>query len=71
MTLKFGLVTFGSLDGKQAILDMDRLNLFDAVQAKEIKVSFMDANVAVSDVKLSGKDDTYFSAKVYCSLLKP
>ena len=70
MTLKFGLVTYGSLGDKSVILDVDRINLFDAVPSDEIKISLMDANVLVSDVTTKGKNDTYFNVKVYSSLLK-
>lgn len=70
MTLKFGLVNFGSLKDKTLVLDIDRLNLFDAVQTPEIKVSLMDANVLVSNVNVTGKNDTYLNAKIYTSLLK-
>jgi hypothetical protein len=70
MTLKFGLVTYGSLGDRSVILDVDRINLFDAVPSDEIKISLMDANVLVSDVTSKGKNDTYFNVKVYSSLLK-
>lgn len=70
MTLKFGLVNFGSLKDKTLVLDIERLNLFDAVQTPEIKVSLMDANVLVSNVNVAGKNDTYLNAKIYTSLLK-
>lgn len=70
MTLKFGLVTFGAIRDKSLILDIDRLNLFDAVQTNDIKVSLMDANVLVSNVKLDGKNDSYLNVKIYTSLLK-
>ena len=70
ITLKFGLVTYGSIKDKNIILDIDRLNLFDAVQTKDIKISLMDANVIVSNIHVEGKNDSYFNAKVYCSFLK-
>ena len=70
VTLKFGLVTYGSLNNRTIILDIDRLNLFDAVTSNDIKVSLMDANVLVSDVKVNGKNDTYLNVKIYSSLLK-
>jgi hypothetical protein len=70
MTLKFGLVTFGSLKDKNIVLDIDRLNLFDAVQTKDIKISLMDANIIVSNIHITGNNDSYFNAKIYCSFLK-
>lgn len=70
MTLKFGLVTYGSLKDRNIILDIDRLNLFDSVQTNDIKISLMDANVLVSNVHVSGKNDSYFNVKIYSSFLK-
>lgn len=70
MTLKFGIVTFGKLDDRDLILDLDRLQLFNAVQSNEIKISLMDKNVLVSKVKQSGKNDSFFSVTIYNSLLK-
>lgn len=70
ITLKFGLVTSGSLENRQIILDIDRINLFDIVQTNEIKISLMDANVLLYDVTVKGKNDTYFNIKTYASLLK-
>lgn len=70
ITMKFGLVTFGSINDRSLILDIDRLNLLDAVQTNEIKVSLMDANVLLSDVTIKGKNDTFFNAKLYTSILK-
>lgn len=70
ITMKFGLVNFGSLKDRTLILDIDRLNLLDAVQTNEIRVSLMDANVLVSDVTVKGKNDTFFNVKLYLSILK-
>lgn len=70
ITLKFGLVTSGSLDNRQIILDIDRINLFDIVQSNDIKISLMDANVLQYEVNVNGKKDTYFNIKTYLSLLK-
>lgn len=70
MTLKFGLITFGSIKDKNIILDIDRLNLFDSVQAKDIKISLMDANILVSNVRVEGKNDSYFNVKIYSGFLK-
>lgn len=70
ITLKFGLVTFGSLENKNVILDIDRINLFDVVQTNDINISLMDANVLVYNVSITGKNDTYFNIKLYTSILK-
>lgn len=70
ITLKFGLVTFGNLENRNIILDIDRINLFDVVQTNDINISLMDANVLVYNVNITGKNDTYFNIKLYTSLLK-
>ena len=70
MTLKFGIVTFGKLEDRELIIDLDRLQLFNAVQSNEIKISLMDKNVLVSKVRQTGKNDSYFSIVVYNSLLR-
>ena len=70
MTLKFGIVTFGKLDGRELVLDLERINLFNAVTSNDIKISLMDRNVLVSRVKVTGKNDTFFSLTVYNSILK-
>lgn len=31
MTLKLGIVTFGKLDDRELVLDLERINLFNAV----------------------------------------
>ena len=70
MTLKFGLVTFGSLNDKELILDLERVNLLNSVQSNDIKVSLMDRNVLVSNSKVIGKNDAYYSVTVYNTLFK-
>ena len=70
MTVKFGIVTFGKLEDRELIIDLDRLQLFNAVQSNEIKISLMDKNVLVSKVRQTGKNDSYFSIVVYNSLLR-
>lgn len=70
MTLKFGIVTFGKLEDRELIVDLERLALFNAVQSNEIKIALMDKNVLVSKVKQVGKNDSFFSVTVYNSLLK-
>jgi hypothetical protein len=71
LTLKFGLITFGSIpDNKQLVLDIERINLFNITNTKEIKISLMDKNVLVSKQHIVGKNDTYFNINLYNSLLK-
>lgn len=70
LTLKFGLATFGSLKDKEIVLDAERLNLFNAVQTKELKVTLVDLNFLMSNVKVNGKNDSYFTFTVYNSFLK-
>ncbi len=70
VTLKFGLVTYGSLKDRSIILDVDRINLLDSVQTNDIKVSLMDLNVLVSNVSVKAKNDIYFNVKTFASLLK-
>ena len=70
MTLKFGLVTFGSLNDKELTLDLERVNLLNSVQSNDIKVSLMDRNVLVCNSKVIGKNDSYYSVTVYNTLLK-
>ena len=54
ITLKFGLVTFGSLQGRKLVLDFDRLNIFNTIPSNDIKIQLMDKNVLVSNVKIAG-----------------
>lgn len=78
ITLKFGLVTMGTLvkdDGgvksERAItLDLERLNLFNAVPSDQIKFEFMDLNCLVGEVKTQGRDGSFFNFKLYCTVLK-
>ena len=63
-------MTFGKLEDRELIIDLDRLQLFNAVQSNEIKISLMDKNVLVSKVRQTGKNDSYFSIVVYNSLLR-
>ena len=76
ITTKLGLVTSGSLtpDGavqpRKIILDLERLNLFNAVQAPEVKISLMNLNVLVSKSKILGKNGSWFDLTIYNTLLK-
>jgi hypothetical protein len=71
ITLKFGLVTFGKLDKeRRVIIDLERINLFNALPADEIKISLMDKNVLVSKTTINGKNDSYFTCTILNSILK-
>ena len=70
LTLKFGLITFGSLGERQLILDYNRLNLFNVIPSSNIQVQLMDKNVLKSVVKIQGKNNTYFNMNLYNSLRK-
>ncbi len=72
MTFKFGIVNAGKLSpDRQLILDLEHLNLFNAIQANEIKIFLPEKyNMLVSKVKVLGKNDTYFNMNIYNALLK-
>lgn len=70
ITTKLGLVTSGALGERKIILDLERLNLFNAVQAPEISISLMNLNVLVSKAKILGKTGSYFDLTIYNTLLK-
>ena len=71
ITLKFGLVTLGSIpEGKNLIVDLERLNLFNCIQSDDIKIGYMDKGCLLSQTKMQGKNGTYFNANVYSTLLK-
>lgn len=70
LTMKFGLVTYGSLGDRQLTLDYNRLNLFNVIPSSDIKIQLMDKNVLLSTVKIQGKNDTFFNMNLYNSLRK-
>ena len=70
LTLKFGLVTFGSLDDRKLVLDFERLNIFNMVPSNDMKIQLMDKNVLVSKVVVNGKNGTVFNLTIYNSLRK-
>lgn len=71
MTLKFGLVTEGKIpDGRNLIIDIERMNLFNCIQSDDISISLMDKNVLLSKTNVHGKNGTYFNINIYCTLLK-
>lgn len=70
ITLKFGLITFGSLGDRNIILDFERLNIFNLIQSSNIKISLMDKNVLVSNISIDGKHNTNFKLNIYNSIRK-
>ena len=75
ITTKLGLVTSGTLNPentkpRKIILDLERLNLFNAVQAPDIKISLMNLNVLVSKSKVLGKNGSWFDLTIYNTMLK-
>lgn len=71
ITLKLGLITFGKCEkDRKIIIDLDRLNLFNVYQTDKLNISLMDKNVLVSDLTITGKNDSYFNLKIYNSMLK-
>jgi len=70
ITTKFGLVTSGALGERTMIVDLERLNLFNAVQAPEIKIALMNVNVLVSKTRVVGKSGSFFDLTIYNTLLK-
>lgn len=80
ITLKFGLVTNGSLikkddndlvvEERNIIIDLERLNLFNAVQAPEIKFSLMSVNCLVSKTSIYGKNGSFFNLIICSTVLK-
>lgn len=80
ITLKFGLVTAGSLverdetgavtGERKIILDFERLALFNAIQSNDIKFSLMNLNCLVSKTQMAGENGTFFKLNVYSTILK-
>lgn len=71
ITLQFGLVTSGVLnDDRTLIIDLERMNLFNAIQSDDINISLMDKNVLLSKTKVAGKNGSFFHLNIYCTLLK-
>lgn len=71
ITMKLGLVTAGSIpDGRSIIIDLERMNLLNAIQSDDIKVCLMDKNVLLSQLNINGKNGAFFNINTYCSLLK-
>lgn len=80
ITLKFGLVNSGSLVEKddaglvvferKIILDLERLNLFNAVQSDAIRFAMMNLNCLVSKTNVLGKNGSFFNLDVYSTVLK-
>ena len=70
ITLKFGLITFGSLEDKKLILDFERINIFNMIPSNDIKIQLMDKNVLVSKIQVNGKNGTTLNVTIYNSLRK-
>lgn len=71
ITLKFGLVTLGAIpSGKNLIIDLERMNLFNCIQSDDIKIDYMDKGCLLSQSHVQGKNGTYFNVNVYSTLLK-
>lgn len=71
LTLKLGLVTSGKIpDGRNLVLDLERLNLFNAFPSDSITISLMNMNVLVSKTNVAGKNNSYFSLSIYNTILK-
>lgn len=70
ITTKLGLVTSGTLNGRRLILDLERLNLFNAIQAPEISIALMNLNILVSKSRILGKSGSYFDLTIYNTFLK-
>ena len=71
ITLKLGLVTFGAIPADRSIiLDLDRLNLFNALPSDSLEISLMNMNVLVGKSRLEGKNDSYFALTLYNTMLK-
>lgn len=69
ITLKLGLITFGSIKDRTIILNFDRLNLFNIISSDSIKIDLMDKNVLVTKFHEAGKNDSYFDLAIYNSIL--
>ena len=71
ITLKFGIVTDGKIpEGKALIIDLERMNLFNCIQSDDIKIGLMDKGCLLSQIKVQGKNGSFFNINIYCTLLK-
>jgi len=71
VTLKAGLIEFGSIPMEKIILNFDRLNLLNIVPADTIKVALTDKNVLLVKPELKSKvDGIYCDMSLYCSILR-
>lgn len=72
ITLKFGIVTAGKIpNGAKLILDLEHLNMFNALQSNEIKIFLPEKfPMLVSKTIVQGKNGTFFKMNVYNALLK-
>ena len=71
ITLKFGLVTEGKIpEDKHLIIDLERMNLFNCIQSDDIRIGLMDKGCLLSQIKIQGKNGSFFNVNIYCTLLK-
>lgn len=71
ITLKFGLVTQGSIpENRKIVIDLERMNLFNCVQSDNINIGLMDKNCLLSNTKIQSKSGSYLNIDIYCSILK-
>ena len=72
ITLKFGIVNAGKIaDGTKLILDLEHLNMFNALQSDDIKIFLPEKfPMLVSKTVVQGKNETFFKMNVYNALLK-
>ena len=70
ITLKFGLVNFGSLGDRRLILDFERLNILNIVQSEEIKVQLMQVPILVYKIAKTGEAGNFSNITIYDSLRK-
>lgn len=70
ITLKFGLVNFGSLGDRRLVLDFERLNILNIVQSEEIKVQLMQVPILVYKIAKTGEAGNFSNITIYDSLRK-
>lgn len=70
VTLKFGLINFGSIDNRKLILDFNRIEIFNMVQSDEIKIELMNLNVLVCKTRKLGSNNNFSNITIYDSVRK-
>lgn len=70
-TLKFGIVNYGAIpEGRNIIIDPQRLALLNMASIPEIKVSLMDYNCLVTNFAFEGKNNASSHINIYCTMFK-